>query len=68
MGSKTLTMPEDALVNMLKTLPEDVLIEVFWRTVVTNDTDSLLSDEKEAIATGREELEKGETVKWEDIK
>ena len=68
MGSKTLTMPEDALVNMLKTLPEDVLIEVFWRTVVTNDTASLFSDEKEAIATGRKELEKGETIKWEDIK
>lgn len=63
MGSKTLSMPEDALVNMLKTLPEDVLIDVFWKTIVSSDTSSLSNDEKEDIVTARKEFNKGETVK-----
>lgn len=29
MSIKTLEMPEDALVNMLKALPEDTLVEIF---------------------------------------
>ena len=68
MGTKTLTMPEDALVNMLKTLPEDILIDVFWRTVVESDISPLTKEEKELISKGKLEHKKGETIKWQDLR
>jgi hypothetical protein len=68
MGTKTLTMPEDAIVNMLKTLPEDILIDVFWRTVVESDIAALTKEEKELISKGKLEHKKGETIKWQDLR
>ncbi len=68
MGTKTLTMPEDALVNMLKTLPENILIDVFWRTVVESDITALTKEEKELISKGKLEHKKGETIKWQDLR
>ena len=68
MSSKTLTMPEDALVNMLKTLPGDVLIDVFWKTVVESDLSPLTKEEKELIRKAKSEHKKGETIKWQDLR
>ena len=68
MGIKTLTMPEDALINMLKTLPEDILIDVFWRTVVESDITALTTEEKALIGKGKLEHKKGETTKWQDLR
>ena len=68
MSSKTLTMPEDALVNMLKTLPGDVLIDVFWKTVVESDISPLTKEEKELISKAKSEHKKGETIKWQDLR
>jgi len=61
-----LTMPEDALVSMLKTLPEDILIDVLWKTVVESDITALT--EKELIRKGKLEHKKGETIKWQDLR
>ncbi|MBI5184061.1 MAG: hypothetical protein HY999_06825 [Nitrospinae bacterium] len=68
MGNKTLTVPEDIFINMLKSLPEDVLIEVFWRSVVESDVSPLTQEEKEEIKRSKTEFEKGETIKWEDLR
>lgn len=68
MGTKTLTMPEDVIVNMLKTLPEDILIDVFWRTVVESDITALTKKEKELISKGKLEHKIGDTIKWRDLK
>jgi len=68
MATKTLTMPEDAVVNMLKTLPEDILIDVFWRTVVESDISALSKEERELISKGKLEHKKGETIKWQDLR
>ncbi|MEW6110342.1 MAG: hypothetical protein AB1632_14420 [Nitrospirota bacterium] len=68
MGTKTLTMPEDAIVNMLKTLPEDILIDVFWRTVVESDIAALTKEEKGLISKGKLEHIKGKTIKWQDLR
>ncbi len=68
MSSKTLTLPEDALVNMLKTLPGDVLIDVFWKTIVGSDISPLSKEEKELISKAKSERKKGETIKWQDLR
>lgn len=68
MSSKTLSIPEEAVVNMLKTLPEDMLVDVFWKTVAESDTSPLTQEEKEEIRRAKKEYEKGETIKWENLK
>jgi hypothetical protein len=65
---KTVSMPEDAVINMLKTLPEDVLIDIFWKTLVESDVSPLTAEEREEIKKAKEDFAKGETVKWESIK
>ncbi len=67
MDTRTLDMPEDALVNMLKALPEDALIDIFWKTVVKNDISPLTREEKKEVERGKIEYEKGETIKWKDL-
>lgn len=52
MSNKTLAMPEEALVNMPKALPEDALVEIFWRTLVESDVSPLTGEEKEEIREG----------------
>ena len=42
MSTKIVPMPEDAVINMLKTLPEDVLIDIFWKTLVESDVSPLI--------------------------
>ncbi len=68
MSIKTLEMPEDALVNMLKALPEDTLVGIFWKTLVESDSDPLTDEEKEDVRKGKIEYEKGETIPWQDLK
>ncbi|MBF8274969.1 MAG: hypothetical protein HW390_42 [Candidatus Brocadiaceae bacterium] len=68
MSIKTLAMPEDALVNMLKALPEDTLVEIFWKTLVESDISPLTDEEKEDVRKGKIEYEKGETIPCQDLK
>lgn len=68
MSTKTLPIPEESLVNLLKTLPEKKLAEVFWKTFVQFDTSPLTPKEKRAVKKGTEEYKRGETVKWKNLK
>ena len=68
MGSKILSIPEDSLIAVLKTLPENELIEIFWKALVESDVSPLSHEEREEIKKGKMEFEKGETIKWENLK
>ena len=68
MSIKTLTIPEDSLINMLKTLPEKHLVDLFWRTLVMFDTSPLTKAEKKAVKQAKEEFARRETIRWESIK
>ena len=68
MPAKTLTIPEDALVNILKTLPEDELMDVFHKTVVESDTSPLSKIEKAELKSARKELTRKETIRWKDLR
>ena len=68
MSTKTLTLPEDALIGVLKALPKKTLSGIFWKTVVEYDTSPLKNEEKEDRARARSEFKKGATVKWKDLR
>ena len=64
LGTKTLKMPEDALVVLLKTLKEETLVDIFWKTLVESDTSPLTIEEKTALRKGKKEFNKGDTIRW----
>ena len=66
MAAKTLLMPEDVVVNMLKTLPKKDLINIFWKTIAESDVSPLRDEEREDIKQAKKEFKKRETLKWEN--
>jgi hypothetical protein len=68
MTVRTLSIPEDAIINMLKSLPEDELIGIFSRVVVKSDVSPLTRYEHEDLSESRKEFREGKTVKWADLK
>ena len=68
MTIKTLLMPEDVVVNMLKTLPKKDLINIFWKTIAKSDVSPLRDEEREDIKQAKKEFKKRETLKWENIR
>ncbi len=68
MGTKTLKMPEDALVAFLKTLKEETLVNIFWKTLVESDTSPLDREEKKALQKGKDEFRGGKTIRWESLR
>lgn len=68
MAGRTITMPEATIVALLKTLPEDILIDIFWQTVVESDVSSLTRAEKKRVERGKKEFLIRETTKWEDLR
>ncbi len=66
--TKTVSMPEDVVINLLRTLPEEDIIDIFWKTLVKSDVSPLTEEEKNDIKRAKKELEKGETVSWENIR
>lgn len=63
MSTKTLSMQEDVVVNMLKTLPKKDLFNIFRKTLAESDVSPLTEGEKEDIKQAKRDFKKGETRK-----
>ncbi len=68
MSGNLISLPEETIINMLKTLPEDVLVNLFWKTLMEYDDSPLTNEEREEIEKAKEEFKKGETISWESLK
>jgi len=68
MTTKTVSMPEDVVINLLRTLSEEDLIDIFWKTIVQCDVSPLTEEEKNDIRRAKKELKKGKTLSWENIR
>ena len=68
MTIKTVSMPEDVVINLLSTLPEEDLIDIFWKSLVKGDVSPLTDEEKNDIKKAKRELKKRETLSWENIR
>ena len=67
-ATKTIRVPEYALVNILKSLPENILADIFWKTFVKSDDAPLTKTEKIELTKAKDEYRKHETIKWQDIR
>lgn len=64
----TIPVSKNAIVTILKDLPENILADIFWKSFVAEDLSPLTEQEKKSIAKTKKEFEKGETIKWKDIR
>jgi hypothetical protein len=68
MGNTTLNIPQSQIVDLLKTLPQEKLIEIFNEVIVSYDSSPLTNNEKNKISEALAEYKAGELVDWKDIK
>mgnify|MGYP001577516931 FL=1 len=66
--TKTIPVPENALIDILKSLPENILADVFWKTFVHPDDAPLTPADKTEITKAKDEFRKHQTIKWQDIR
>jgi len=65
--AKTVSMPEDSIIAMLRGLPQNTLVDIFSKTLIQNDTSPLTTAEKTSYQEALKKHEKGETVNWEHL-
>ncbi len=63
-----LSIPEDVIIDLLKELPENELIEIFHKVLVKADTEKLSAQERKIVYSAKEEYENGECINWDDIR
>ena len=68
MHTKTVPIPENAIVKLLSALPEKMLAEIFWKTFVYPDYAPLTKQEKREIGKAKAEYAKRKSVIWQDIR
>ncbi len=66
--AKTILIPENSIIEMLKALPQDTLVDIFSKTLVQSDVSPLTAEEEASYKKALKEYEKGEVTSWKDLK
>ena len=65
---KTILIPENSIIEMLKALPEDALMDIFSKILVQSDRSPLTDEEEASYKEASKEYEEGEVISWENLK
>ncbi|MDD2717291.1 MAG: hypothetical protein PHW04_15485 [Candidatus Wallbacteria bacterium] len=52
---QSIAIPREALLSILRSLPERALVDLFWETMVETDESPLSDDERNLISKGKKE-------------
>ena len=66
--AKTILIPENSIIEMLKALPEDALMDIFSKILVQSDPSPLTDEEEASYKKALKEYEEGEIISWENLK
>ena len=66
--TKTISIPEKSIIEMLKALPQETLVDMFSKVLLQSDVSPLNDDEKASYKKALKEYEKGEAIGWENLK
>jgi hypothetical protein len=66
--AKTILIPENSIIEMLKALPEDALMDIFSKILVQSDRSPLTDEEEASYKEALKEYEEGEVISWENLK
>lgn len=58
----TIPVSKNAIVTILKDLPEKELADIFWKSFVSEDLSPLTESEKKSIIKAKKEFETGATI------
>jgi len=61
---ETEDISQDTLLEILKSQPEPILIQLFDQLMVSSDTSPLTDEERVEIENAKKEYYNGETIKW----
>ena len=61
---ETEDISQDTLLELLKSQPEPILIQLFDQLIVSSDTSPLTDEERVEIENAKKEYYNGETIKW----
>ena len=64
MTTSTIPVSENAIIDILKNIPENMLADIFWKAYVASDNSPLTESEKNSVANAKKDFKKKETVKW----
>lgn len=64
MAVKTINIPLDTLIDLLKDLNPEDKDEIFERVFIEPDPEPLTAAERRALQTAENQLKQGETIKW----
>lgn len=68
MLAQSVSLPQNAIIGLLKELPEDALRSIFWE-VFTNVEDHALDDEeRNDLRLANDDWSKGETIEWDTLR
>ena len=66
--AKSILVPEKSIIEMLKALPEDALIEIFSKVLIESDTYPLSAEEEKSYKKALEERERGKVINWGNLR
>jgi hypothetical protein len=66
--AKTIPIPENSIIEILKALPQDTLMDILSKVLIRSDASPLTDEEQASYKKAIEEYEKGEVVSCEDLK
>ena len=66
--AKTIPIPENSIIEILKALPEDTLIDILSKVLIHSEASPLTDEERASYKKAMKEYEKGEAISWEDLK
>ena len=66
--AKTILVPEDSIVEILRALPEKTLVEIFSKILIESDSSPLTGEEETSYNKALREHEKGQVISWESLK
>lgn len=68
MPAQSVCLPQNALINLLKELPEDALRAIFWQVFTAVEDHALDDEERNDLRLANDDLEKGETIEWHALR
>jgi hypothetical protein len=68
MPLKKIIISENSVIDLLKGIPEDMLVNIFIKLLLKYDSSPLKNDEKKALNLARNEKKAQETINWQNIR
>ena len=65
---KTVSIPANSIIEMLKALPEDILMDIVSKVFMESDVSPLTREEGASYKKAVRERERGETISWEKLR